>query len=81
MRYLAVLLGLLLLTACSKVNQENLGKIKTGMSQDEIEQILGSADMCTETLGTKTCSWGNDNKSITASFVADSMLVVSNKGL
>ena len=81
MRFLAVIMGLLLLTACSKVTKENYEKIQTGMSQDEVEQILGSADMCTETLGTKTCSWGDKDKNITLSFIADQVLVISGQGL
>ena len=81
MRYLIVLFSVLLLTAWSKVTQENYNQLKTGMSQVEVEEFLGSADMCTETLGTKTCSWGNESKSITVSFVGDNVLVISNKGL
>lgn len=81
MRYLVVIFSILLLTACSKVTQENYNQLKSGMSQVEAEGLLGSADMCTETLGTKTCTWGNDRKNITINFVGDNVLVISNKGL
>ncbi len=76
-----VMFTVFFLTACSKVSQENYAKLKTGMSQAEVESILGSADMCTETLGTKTCTWGNESKNIMVNFVGDATLVISNKGL
>ena len=82
MRIVLLLPVLILLTACgSKVNRGNLEQINTGMSQVEVERLLGSAVLCTETLITKTCSWGSENKSITISFVADGAAVISNKGL
>ena len=81
MRYLTVIFAMLLLAACSKVTQENYNQLKSGMSQAEVETLLGSADMCTETLGTKTCSWGDEKKNITINFVGDNVLVISNKGL
>jgi len=32
-----------------------------GMSQDEVEAILGSADNCGKTMGTMACTWGNED--------------------
>ena len=34
--------GLLFLTACSKVNQENFAKVQEGMSEQEVSAILGT---------------------------------------
>ena len=81
MRYLAVMFSLMLLVGCSKVTKENYDQLKSGMSQAEVEAVLGSSDMCTETFGTKTCSWGNEDRNITINFVGDTVLVLSNKGL
>ena len=40
-RTLLALLAALILTACSKVNQENFLKIQEGMSEEEVSSILG----------------------------------------
>ena len=51
----------LALTACSKLTKENYDKLEMGMSQDEVEAILGSADNCGKTMGTMACTWGNED--------------------
>ena len=40
LRSLALLSLCVVLTACSKINQENYSKIKAGMSKAEVEQLL-----------------------------------------
>ncbi|WP_278383183.1 outer membrane protein assembly factor BamE domain-containing protein, partial [Alteromonas mediterranea] len=38
-----IALGALALTGCSKLTKENYDKLEMGMTQDEVESILGSA--------------------------------------
>lgn len=72
----------LFLTGCSKLTTENYDKLKMGMAVEEVESIIGGADNCSESLGTKTCVWGNeDAKHIKVSFVADNAVAFSNDGL
>jgi hypothetical protein len=64
---------LLLLIACSKVNQENFAKVQAGMTEQEVIAILGSPTESTsrEVLGiTGTSSrWVSGDTSITIRFV------------
>ncbi len=82
MKKLLVILSVLTLTACSKVTAENYDKLKLGMSMEEVEAVIGSADNCSETLGTKSCIWGDEKNSyIKVSFVADNAATFSKGGL
>jgi hypothetical protein len=64
---------LILLTACSKVNQENFAKIQNGMTEQEVHAILGSPSESTsrDVLGiTGTASrWVSGDAVITIRFV------------
>lgn len=70
-----------LLAACSRVDQEHYQQLAIGQSFDEVTAILGSADECTDMLGSKTCQWGDEQRFIKATFAADSLLFFSAKGL
>lgn len=73
---------LLSLTACSKLTKENYDSLKMGMSSDEVTKVLGKPDICSETLGTKSCIWGDEQgKFIKVGFVADNAATFSNNGL
>jgi len=69
------------LTGCSKLTRENYDKLKAGMTSEEIEKILGKADVCRKGLGAKSCTWGNDVKNIKIRFVSDKMVFHSSSGL
>lgn len=58
LRSLALLSLCVVLTACSKINQENYSKLKTGMSKAEVEQLLGTPAECSGALGMSSCTWG-----------------------
>ncbi len=73
---------ILALAACSKLNKDNYEQLEVGMDQKKVESILGSADNCSENLGTLTCIWGDeDGKHIKVRFVADAAIVFTNSGL
>lgn len=74
------LFALFALTACSKVTTENYEKLKVAMKKSDVESILGAGDCKEGTLQTE-CIWGNDAKHIKITFVADKVLLFSEKGL
>lgn len=78
---IALLGSTLMLTACSKVNKENYDKLSVGMEFTEVTSTIGAPDDCSETLGTKSCVWGDDAKNIKVTFIADKATVFSNKGI
>lgn len=66
------------LAGCSKLNKENYDKLEMGMSQDAVEQILGSANSCDKSLGTMSCIWGTkDDKHIKVMFMSDKAVTFS----
>lgn len=82
MKKVLVVLSVLALTACSKLSNENYDKLEMGMSLAEVEAVIGSPDNCSETLGTKSCLWGEEKGTyIKVSFVADNAATFSNNGL
>ena len=60
-KLIAVVCGALALSACSKLTKENYDKLEMGMSQEEVEAVIGSADNCGKTMGTLACTWGDEN--------------------
>ncbi len=76
-----LILGLLLLSGCSKVTKENYGKLKAGMPYDEVVRILGDTSTCDGALGAKSCIWGDDTRNINVKFIADKVIFLSHKGL
>lgn len=71
----------LTLAACSKVSKENYDNLKMGMEYTEVTGIIGDPDKCSETLGTKSCVWGDDAKNIKVSFMGDKAIAYTNDGL
>jgi len=77
----AIALLALLAAGCSKLTQENYAKLETGMKYDEVTAILGNPDKCSETLGVKKCTWGDEQKHININFVADKMMLSNAKNI
>ena len=74
---LALLTTLLFTAGCSKVTKENYDKLKMGMEYSEVIALLGNPDNCTESMGAKSCIWGNEAKNIKVNFLADKIVVFS----
>lgn len=74
-------LALLGLAACSQLSMENYEKLKLGMSYDEVKAVLGKPAGCSEQLLVKTCTWGDEQTGVSASFVADKLVNRSAKNL
>ncbi len=77
---LILLLGLQV-TGCSNLTQENYDKIKTGMSFQEVEKLLGSGPICDSAMGMKSCTWGDKDKYVKIQFMADKVVIHAAKGL
>jgi Domain of Unknown Function with PDB structure (DUF3862) len=83
----ASLLGalLLLLSACSKVTQENYDKLTMGMKYSEVVELLGEPNNCKELMQIKQCVWGNASKedelSISINFIGNNVVLFSSTGL
>jgi len=73
--------ALLLLTACSKLNNENYSKLESGMSKEDVVAILGEPDQCESALAFETCRWGDKDKNIEVRFAADNLLAKTSEGL
>ncbi|MDX1722196.1 MAG: hypothetical protein R3355_03670 [Pseudomonas sp.] len=81
LRYIAVLLCCVLLAACSKVNQDNYSKLKSGMTKPEVEQLLGAPGECAGALGLTSCTWGDEKSFISVQYAGDKVVMFSGKGL
>ena len=81
-RIILALLAFGLLASCSKLTMENYDLLKTGMEYDEVVDIIGSPDSCSEKFGTKSCIWGDSEGShIKAKFLKQTSIYFSNKKL
>ena len=70
-----------LLVGCSKLSKANYDKLKVGMGYDEVVAILGKPDACSDTLVAKGCTWGNERKNVTISFIGDKVILYQSKNI
>ncbi|OHC27327.1 MAG: hypothetical protein A2Y50_00895 [Pseudomonadales bacterium RIFCSPLOWO2_12_59_9] len=80
-RQFALLSFVLLLAACSKVNEENYAKLNAGMDKAEVQALLGAPTECAGALGMSSCTWGDAKSSISVQFAGDKVLLFSGQGL
>lgn len=71
----------LLLAACSKLTVENYDRLKVGMRYEEVKQILGTPEKCSDVLTVKSCTWGDDKRFIQVNFVADQVVLFNSSNL
>jgi hypothetical protein len=85
----AVMCLLMLVSGCARISRENYEKIETGMTLSQVESILG---MGTEESGAggaigdigasaKVVRWGDENRSITVTFVNNQVVAKAQQGL
>ncbi len=65
----------LLLAACGKLTVENYDKLKIGMPYTEVKQLLGTPERCSDVLGLKSCTWGDDKRYVTVNFIGDQVVI------
>ncbi|MCK0510975.1 outer membrane protein assembly factor BamE domain-containing protein [Aromatoleum buckelii] len=68
-------------TACSKVTVENYDKIRVGMTYEEVKQLLGAPNHCSDVMTVKSCTWGDEKRHVQVSFVADQVVLFSSENL
>ena len=81
LRSLALLSFCVLLAACSKLNQENYSRLKTGMDKAQVEALLGSPTECSGALGVTSCTWGDEKTFISVQYAGDKGLMYAGQGL
>ena len=81
MKKLILIAALLMFTGCSKVTKENYDKLSIGMSYDDVVSILGSADNCDESIGVKSCKWGDKSSYVSVQFIGGKASLFSNKNV
>ena len=73
---LPCLLALLVaLAGCDKLTAENYAKVRVGMAYQEVTAILGPPASCDDTLGFKSCRWGDDERNATVRFVGEKVVL------
>lgn len=77
----ALMIALMMVSACSKVNIENYDRLKVGMSYSEVKQLLGEPSKCDEVIGIRTCVWGDATSQITVNLAGDQVVIFSAKGV
>lgn len=81
-RILTVIALAALVAGCSKLTKENYDALEVGMKKADVEAVLGGADTCSESMGTDSCVWGDEEgKHIKVRFIADAAVTFSNEGL
>jgi hypothetical protein len=77
----SALFALTVLSGCSKLTDENYQKISMGMTKNQVENLLGSPDKCSEaTLGTYSCEWLSGEKQVKVNFISDKVAVYRKSG-
>lgn len=75
-------MGLLLLVlGCSKLTLDNYNKITSGMTYEEVTQLIGSPASCDDVMGVRNCTWGNERRSVNVSFLGGKVLLFSSSNL
>lgn len=75
-------LGLLLAVAgCSRLTQENYDRIAVGMSYDEVVELIGTPEACDDVMGVRSCTWGDETRSVKVNFLAGEVLLYSSTNL
>ena len=72
---------LLVMLGCSKLTLENYNKITTGMTYEEVTQLIGSPDKCDDVMGVRNCTWGDEKRSVNVSFLCGKVLLFSSSNL
>lgn len=70
-----------ILIGCSKLTTENYDKLKIGMTYAEVKALLGNPTDCTDVLTMRNCTWGDAQRYIKVSFVAEQVVVYNATGL
>ncbi len=73
--------GILLAACGSQLSMDNYNKLKVGQSYEEVKTIIGEPARCDETIGIRTCVWGDEQKGISIGFAVGQAILLSAKNL
>ena len=79
--YLILTVTLLFLSGCSKLTKENYDKIETGMYYNDVVQLIGKPEECSDTLGLSSCKWKNGDAIVKISFISNQVTLISGRQL
>jgi hypothetical protein len=80
-RAFALLAATLALAACSRLTVENYNQLRVGMKYDEVRELLGAPARCSDLMTVKSCTWGDDQRYVQVSFVADQVILFNSENL
>ena len=76
-----MILPLLWLAGCDRVNQENYNKLEMGMKYNDVVTLLGEPSQCDALLMAKSCVWGAESRQIDIKFADNIAILFSSTGL
>lgn len=68
------IISLVSLTACSKLTQENYGKLKMGMERPQVESLLGKPKECQSIMTAMNCTWEEGGSSVYVQYFDDKVM-------
>ena len=78
----ASLLTLVTLAACQpQVSLDNYNKLQVGQTFEEVQKIVGDPARCDETLGIRSCNWGDDQHGFRVNFALGKVVLLSANNL
>jgi hypothetical protein len=78
---LAALAALLLAACGNPLSLENYNRLKLGQSYDEVRAIIGEPARCDETLGVRSCEWGDAQHGVSVNFLGGKVILLSARNL
>lgn len=81
MKRMLMILPLLWLAGCDRVNQENYNKLEMGMKYNDVVTLLGEPAQCDALLMAKSCVWGTESRQIDIKFADNIAILFSSTGL
>ena len=81
MKRMLMILPLLWLAGCDRVNQENYNKLEMGMQYNDVVTLLGEPAKCNALLMAKSCVWGTESRQIDIKFADNIVILFSSAGL
>ncbi|MBV8621378.1 MAG: hypothetical protein JOY84_21140 [Curvibacter sp.] len=74
----AAALLLVSLAACGpQLSLDNYNRLQVGQTFDEVKKIVGDPARCDETLGVRTCTWGDEQRGFKVNFALDKVVLMS----